>query len=401
MSKRGAENELSAGRQLGAQVDESNGQDAINRRMENAEHQREYRERRKLERSKFADGSVVDPREQRRADVLSRELARRARLYGGYGRDEDGVPWKPLVPKFRDDFLGGRTITSDEAKAFRNSDAVYVLRLSEFKTCGIPIVGHAAKRNRIESSFQPEFVTYTFNFTIRWGTKSLPVAVTRTAQTGLGDVLVPDTPGWSGPSIVKESVFAELFKLSVTLARYYLWSVSEAIDFVLTDTPPTTPCVRRMRELPARPTILHEHERLHLSISPWVSARTVMKVYRQYQLQLLGRDNRAPRLDRLDLLDFVAQRRHRGQPWRTIFAAWNKAHPEHRYKPEQIRNFPRDFGQIYQLVVGAEFLPALPTARKSSIARLSQSKGRTADGALSRPGGRGKDKGSNRSRKRS
>lgn len=91
-----------------------------------------------------------------------------------------------------------------------------------------------------------------------------------------------------------------------------------------------------------------------LSVHPWVSAPSVMKLYRMYQKLVLQRENRPPREYRLQLFDFVSERRHRGESWREIQEAWNKAHPDLAYVPEaiRIRNFQRDFSQIYTLIMG-------------------------------------------------
>jgi len=105
--------------------------------------------------------------------------------------------------------------------------------------------------------------------------------------------------------------------------------------------------------------------RLVLSIQPWVSAKTVMRAYRKLQKDILRRENRQPRLDRLELMEFTAERRQAGMPWRDVMIEWNRTHRRWSYGKDGVRNFQRDFEEIYHLVVAGRGKPRKAKAKKA------------------------------------
>jgi hypothetical protein len=307
---------------------------------------------------------VLQPEEVQRAEVLANELARLALYYGGDWDEEGTRVTAPSVVHYREAYLGGGPITEGQAEEFIDSPAVQYLSLSGFQNEAIPLVGHTARITNHRDFIENKEVWRRVDFDIEWQGGRASTWV----QYGLGPafekVRVPRRYWPLGEKrALPYSALAELQKLGSTLAKHYLWDEGEANWFVLTGVPPRTPCFRVEREGGGRND--HTQYRLVMSIQPWVSARTVMRTYRAFQRRILRRENRQPRLDRLQLMDFVAERRHADVTWREAMIEWNRSYPKWRYRKDGVRNFQRDFEEIYHLVVSGRGKPR-PAANKQA-----------------------------------
>jgi hypothetical protein len=298
-------------------------------------------------------GPLLDPREARRAENLSEELARLALHFPGPYLERKGKPIRPSVVAFREDYLGERTLSKDEAGRFLDSDALRWLRKVDFDRLEIPLVGHQAKITNQDYVHEKNETYLHTDFDIRWEDQEIETWVRHGIGYETEELVFPNEAGYEiRGKVPKFCVLADLARLAKRLAHHYLWSEMESSWFILTGRAPSTPCFRATREGGSRND--HVQYRLNLSIQPWVSAKTVMKAFRQWQLEFLQKDNRQITVDRLELCEFAYERRHRGVPWRKILDEWKRKHPKQRAKyrgKDAFRNFRRDAEQVYKLLL--------------------------------------------------
>lgn len=128
----------------------------------------------------------------------------------------------------------------------------------------------------------------------------------------------------------------ELGRRADELAKRYDWELPEAQWFLLTGYAP--------HRQPA--TLSFEGNRIHISAEPWVSAETVLQIYRQYQRYLLRGENRPIGLDKIALFQFVNEHStdNKRPTWRKLLESWNSAHPEWRYPDE--KQIARAFARV-------------------------------------------------------
>ncbi len=162
----------------------------------------------------------------------------------------------------------------------------------------------------------------------------------------------------------------ELHYVSELLAWDGLWTVEQAVRFVLTEeVPKVSPIsgriIKRFNRAWTRGTIMIEAD-------PWISPEVVTKTYARAQKRVLGQNNRRLSNRNLYLLRFVlsqVERIHEADPlerdsrrknakgkdershtelvgvsWRGLMERWNKHYPEnHDWRYDEVRNFSRDF----------------------------------------------------------
>ena len=296
---------------------------------------------------------LLDPRESKRSEVLSHELARLARRYGEHSEPANQRYSRSRIRAFREDYLDGRILSPAEAGAFIDSDALRWLDLASMRNEGVPLVGHSA------TTAPPEYIRAERSAFLR---RRLRITWNDQARDVVSDQPFPSpgerlafytASGSKGEAEVgPNSVLGIVAQLARELSKHYLWDEAEATWFVLTDEAPRTPCFRASQEGGGRND--HYHVRLNLSIYLWVSAKTVMRAFRQWQREHLGKENRHISVERLAMCDFVYERRHRDVPWREILKEWRKSHRKQaaKYKGENgIRNFRRDAEQVYHLLL--------------------------------------------------
>jgi hypothetical protein len=158
------------------------------------------------------------------------------------------------------------------------------------------------------------------------------------------------------------SLWSELHDLSTLLVELYGWREEEAGWFVLTgETPYIDPIavsaslLTGYRHSPPVWTVTME-------VAPWVNAKTVTRIYREVQKQILQGDNSGTKLRNVAVLRFVTGQTatHGGRPsWRVLLERWNRRYPEghewHYTKTadpnQRVRNFKRDYDRAKKVVM--------------------------------------------------
>lgn len=97
---------------------------------------------------------------------------------------------------------------------------------------------------------------------------------------------------------------------------------------------------------------MYRRSLLTLEIDPWLSAPSLLRVYRAYQREILGGRNRGLRTKSLDLFQFVTERegiQGRRRKWDELRLEWNRAHRDRKYG--DYRNFRRDFERARRAIL--------------------------------------------------
>jgi len=310
--------------------------------------QRKSRKRRREIEKEVRLNGLIDPRESKRAKVLSDELARLAA--SPMCTYLSGV----TVLEFRERYLGGKLLTEDQAYEFLNSDA---LRYTDWIAGGLinaPGFGPSCRivEDRYTVNKFPPMHRHKIMFEISWeGLQHFSGTEYDAVHPGWQELQFLDKTGEiKSIQVLPSSALGALKKLSSQLTDIFMWKEPEATWFVLTGKTPAVLCLTADLEGGWNPD--HTQLRFVLSIQPWVSAKTVMRVYRKVQQDLLRKENRHPRIQTLELFEFVAARKLAGESWREIQKGWDKTRSKRdRYGPKGVRNLQRDFEAIYRLVM--------------------------------------------------
>ena len=310
----------------------------------------------------------LDGYEKERAEALGEFLALRASLH-------------PLVKRFREEILGGRPLTSEQAYALVDSPAASRFSASWFEEHGVPIKEHSSSFYEhgvaLDEDDEERFFELEYIFVDPPGeifTAVLPVSVSYedldqlqlfaaqryrakheyfSARLRNNEYMkIPVYPG---------SVLDNLHQLSQRLVQdsSHSWEEAQAAWFVLTDEV----------EAPWAITAHYDDHRggafiygvITLTAEPWVPAETVVKFYQQLQMDMLGHKPRAPSRRNVAVFRFVMEQLRaslsddgapRRLPWRWLMERWNssvQARQEWRYTNEN--QFSRDFQRGRQAVI--------------------------------------------------
>jgi hypothetical protein len=162
--------------------------------------------------------------------------------------------------------------------------------------------------------------------------------------------------------VIEGSVFDELRKVSRWLAAVFPWQTRDATWFVLTGASPPLPPL----QLGLQRRSLRDYARtaLVLTVEPWISSKSLTRVFRAYQRVLLGRENRPILEKNLELFEFVAPRRElvqKGQTWNELRSGWNRQHRQWAYVDN--RHFRRDYLRVRQTLAHPEYAQLVPPHR--------------------------------------
>jgi hypothetical protein len=282
----------------------------------------------------------------------------------------------PRVRRFREEVLGQRLLTPQEARSLVTSKAAAGLSRATFRRRRVPIIGHRTSafpqllehkgRRRVSHVWipldPPDRVFRRFLF------GEIP-RIERGTFAPAKDYLTfcdreRDKEVWT--RVAPDSVLDELRQLAEWLARRYGWDEGEATSFVLRGT---VPAIRAVE--PEITIQLRDDDRdlvqpnphpavgatVTLRIAPWVSFETVRRTYRQAQIELGGKDNRPLGARNLAVFRFVVSRRtgqHSVPSWNKLMAEWNRVHREQQYADRRV--FARDYHRVERTL----------TARRSS-----------------------------------
>ncbi len=147
-------------------------------------------------------------------------------------------------------------------------------------------------------------------------------------------------------------VLERLRQLSEALARHYGWDEALATNFVLTGEVPLVPSVKIRGSVPSTFRTL---ARISLIVDPALSPREVADHYRRFRRQIVGGGHRNQSEKHMRLATFTAARA--GENWRKQMVAWNRKHPEWRYKTET--NFGRDGKRAIQRLLHPDYGPKI------------------------------------------
>ena len=308
-------------------------------------------------------GSQVSKRKRgpRPAEVLAfvpREEALRAQVFSNYLARI--AAYTPAVGRFRDEILGGKTLTREQAGILLDSEGPRFFDYPFFKEHSIPLVGHRSwivnydQAGRLFPMYSP--LKSVFEFSWKGGEFEIPHTWEQHLKSQDGrtprlailsqrftSLLSARGFGRGGlTSVLQGSVFDRLREVSFQLVKEFGWSEDQAAWWVLTGLAPTS------RPIEVEPLGLWRQDcrRLHLriTIEPWVSPTTLLGVYRYMQQKSMGRQSHRFSVRNLQLVDEVSEFIHQNDPmpsWRTLMGMWNQAHPDLAYDSPQ--RFHRDY----------------------------------------------------------
>ncbi len=277
--------------------------------------------------------------------LLTEDEAERARVFSvhvGRVAAADG-----RVVAFRSRVLQGVVQSPSGALAFLESPAIYLLSKQDFAALEVPIVGHVAKASLRPRQSGPGRLEWsqTIRLRMRAGRRSIARVFRLDRRIGEVRLNFPDGlgQGFSELPVRAGSIAEDLLRVSQWLHDIYPWEERDALWFVLTNQAPWIPPLqvgtraRRFRER-------FEHVVMDFAVEPWVSAATVMRVFRACQREAIGpKKNRGSGVKNLALLDFVGVRLaanpKAGYP--ELTDAWNARHPE--WRVSDYRHFRRAY----------------------------------------------------------
>jgi hypothetical protein len=158
---------------------------------------------------------------------------------------------------------------------------------------------------------------------------------------------VPNNPFMRSASVAPGGVLARLYDAAVGVASKYPWKRSAATMFILTGLIPSVQAIEHSVE--TRVVALKGENRvalrrINLAIDPLVKPSEVHDYFRDVRKKILPRRQRAISEKHLRLAAFIIEQ-PKGGPWSHKMEAWNKGHPESRWKGYQYTkatNFQRD-----------------------------------------------------------
>jgi hypothetical protein len=311
----------------------------------------------------------------------------------------------PEVVRFRDEVLGGKTLSLEQAHKLLGSYAARFFPLEWFSDWRIPVVGHTSEiiggydwglheqevDHRVTLWVEPPGITkrvrYAHPDTLILDEDAEQISSRCVLMKKRGSVAppynmgLPEDPGnYETPNrpmaVWPGSVVDNLYVLVEELADAFRWpshvghtktsrswSKDAAAEFVLTGVAPLAtlvPLVPLARPIDARLKLeenkyLGSQRRIELNISPWVSAEEVTRAYKRMQKQVLEGRNRQPKPETLEVACFVweEERRHEyNRPsWPVLCDRWNKEHPKDQF--EDYRHFRTYFTRGAEAVKAA------------------------------------------------
>jgi len=209
----------------------------------------------------------------------------------------------PEVRRFRQERLGGKLLTTEEAEEFLRdelqSDVPDDRPLSEVEQLWIEHVGSMGLDELLEF-VQP---------------------ASRSAVASVPDLLFPYES--RGVLIARRKKIAENYgDLCLYLVAIFPWDLDQAARFILTGERP---------EVVPLELSYHRRRRVFtLNFAPWISEKTFRKAYRKCQKVVQGGDNRRMKERTLAVMRFVTKHTNdegNRPSWSCLTDLWNEQHP--------------------------------------------------------------------------
>ena len=324
-----------------------------------------------------------------RSKVFSEYLAKLAAPEEAIIRQSDEGPVEvyPEAKGFRVKYLDNKLLSPKQARALLTSPvaANWSLHL-HFRPKKVPVVGHTYEVTKGMSDERgpyslvevptPESGTVSFKDRrpLRAGVWELPGArenarSNERPRRKLKHWKVVPYPGEDGYThrvlVEPKTVLGDLHDRVSHLIKHYPWEESDAVWFVLTGEPPSIPPFtwqfRGFRSGIGEDSFGYGF--VTLKVEPWVSAKTVQKIYSDIQRNLRdGRGVRRLKRETLKLLRFVNERinvaalsleeRRRLAP--KLVAEWDEENPQYRYEGDTWK-FWRDYHRARQAVLSPSY----------------------------------------------
>lgn len=302
-----------------------------------------------------------DGYEKERAEALGEYVALRASMH-------------PLVRRFREEVLGEKALTPEQAHALVGSDAANRFTLKRFEQHGISVIEHTAsfyEHGVVSKKLRTDkFIEFEYIFVDPPGEllqAHLPVSVayddleylwfpregSMDAREGAHSSVLHDADHVPTP-VYPGSVLDNLRQLSQRLVTEYgrCWDEAQAAWFVLTGEPVAARAITAEYQDHYSEHLIHGT--IALTVEPWVPTETLVKVYQHLQAEMLERKPRAPERRNLAVFRFVVGQSKKSSPggedqdeaveersWHELMEHWNQANPDQKYLRES--RFRRDF----------------------------------------------------------
>ena len=213
------------------------------------------------------------------------------------------VASRPEVRRFRQERLGGRLLTSEEAKEFLKREALSDL-----------------------SNFDPaEYTGHYIAWVNEMSAEELAAYVVPIRHKGISDEQDGIFPYSyrGGTMVIGSRLKLDYGRLLLYLAAIFPWAPGEAGWFLLTGERPEV--------VPLRFSYHRHRQVFTLSFAPWISEKTVRKAYRKGQQLVQGGDNRRMKDRAVAVMRFVTEHTDdegkRLLSWSQLTDLWNEQHP--------------------------------------------------------------------------
>lgn len=235
---------------------------------------------------------ILEPNEEMRQQVVTRAMARLAAQ-------------QPVLKWIRRQLFGGRTLATRTARSLADKVALRHFPAEWFRRQGIPIIRHRSAYVPVGSRSQSAAPIQPTRIELTWKGKHKIVNLRKVGvQIAEGDSEI--SLDGNRIAIKPGSVLGEVHRVAVSLSRTYGWDVAEAVEFILTDAPPSMPAIVA-KDLWRWPSWRgdHSHPIITLQIETYVSPNSVKRAYRRIQRLLMGKQAHSIGKDSLRLFEFV------------------------------------------------------------------------------------------------
>src|SRR5215211_1601914 len=240
-------------------------------------------------------------------DFYEKECAQTAALY--LAKKAAGLP---EVRRFRQERLGGKLLTTEEAEEFLRGELLKDL----------PDDPHSL--SWLDQSFISDVGVMGFEHLLDFA-----VPIDRWPAVGSSQHLLFPHEGSDGRIVSDKRIAKNYSDLCLYLAAIFPWDPYDAARFLLIGERP---------EVVPLELSYNRHRRVFtLNFAPWISEKTLRKAYRKCQKVVQGGDNRRMKERTLAVMRFVTEHTddegRRLLSWSQLTDLWNEQHPgEWRFK---------------------------------------------------------------------